>query len=198
MISVIWFSKDCRLKFCESVFDPMTTKLLITSFDTWEAHQPSNASDDLLAEVQLQKELSDLVHLLRKLPVDFQLAPAAVLAQITAIQPDAVVCCGMAENRTWLTVETNGKHPQETCFTPFQVPKLVKDLPFTRISHDAGNFVCNHLYYSLLKQFQPSTFSLPCLFVHVPRLHEHNLQPVLSDFVTLLQRIALQISDDRG
>ncbi|MBW4520302.1 MAG: peptidase C15 [Scytolyngbya sp. HA4215-MV1] len=171
----------------------MASKLLITSFNTWEAHQPSNAADDLLAEVLRRNGFHDRIHLLRQLPVDFQLAPAAVLAQIAALQPDAVVCCGMAETRTWLTVETNGKHQQETCFTPFLVPDLVKDLPCTRISHDAGNFVCNHLYYSLLKQFQPSAFSLPCLFVHVPRLHEGNLQPILSDFVTLLQRIESQI-----
>ena len=55
----------------------MTINTLLTSFDTWQTHQQSNSSDDLLAEIIKRGAFPKNIHCIRKLPVDFQLAGAS-------------------------------------------------------------------------------------------------------------------------
>ncbi len=72
----------------------MENKVLITSFSIWQAHQSSNASDDLL-HLLLEKEL-DFIYHLRNIPVDFELAPEHVLDRFNELRPNVLICCGMA------------------------------------------------------------------------------------------------------
>ncbi|MBW4690787.1 MAG: peptidase C15 [Lyngbya sp. HA4199-MV5] len=170
----------------------MPTKLLLTSFDIWKAHHRSNASDDLLnilIEQALLATLDAEITLLQKLPVDFQRAPQAVIAQLDALQPDVVVCCGMAETRSHLTIESNGKHQARTLQTTVDIDRLVDGLAMTHISHDAGAFVCNDLYYSVLKHIADRRLACQCLFVHVPVLNEVNREPIMKDFLTILRSL---------
>jgi pyroglutamyl-peptidase len=133
--------------------------------------------------------LSEQVHDLRKLPVDFQLAPKKVIACMQQLQPNLVICCGMAEQRSRLSVESNGKHEEEVLHTKVDLHPLIEDLPFTEISHNAGRFVCNYTYYSVLKHIQDHQLSTKCLFVHVPVLTQANLEPAIQDFSVLLERL---------
>ncbi len=165
----------------------MSKTTLLTSFDIWETHHVSNASDELLEALINRKLLSQEVHLLRKLPVHFQFAPERTIATIEEIQPDLVVCCGMAEKRNVLTVETKGKLIEDVIATNVDVNHLVANLTVTQISHDAGSFVCNHLYYSVLKYIQKKRLSSQCIFVHVPLLNELNLELIVNDFCKILQ-----------
>ncbi len=163
----------------------MSNRLLITSFDIWEAHHISNASDDLLA--MMGDRLPPETHVLRKLPVDFQVAPAAVIAAMATLQPDIVLCCGMAESRTTLTLEANGKCQEDVRPTAIALSQLLPQLPHTHISHDAGNFVCNHLYYTILQHIHQQRLASHCLFLHVPLLTAARQASIVSDFATLLQ-----------
>ncbi|HEY9810437.1 MAG TPA: peptidase C15 [Halomicronema sp.] len=167
----------------------MTPKILLTSFDTWLPHHKSNASDDLLELISQHPNFNDAIFL-RKLPVDFQLAPIQLIAKIQQTKPDIVVCCGMAESRTKLTVESQATKEKKVLLTNINLEKLVIELPFTEISHEAGKFVCEALYYSALNELQkhPST---ACTFIHVPVLTKQNTGPILADFLTLLQRLKL-------
>lgn len=165
----------------------MTAKLLLTSFDTWLPHHKSNASDDLLELISQHPNFPKAI-LLRKLPVDFDLAPAKLIEKLKQTTPDILVCCGMAETRTKLTVESRATKENEMLLTAVNLEKLVAGLPFTEISHEAGKFVCEALYYSALNQLKnyPST---QCIFVHVPVLTKENTGPILADFLTLLHRL---------
>jgi pyroglutamyl-peptidase len=125
--------------------------------------------------------------LLRRLPVDFQLAPQFVIAEIGAFQPDVIVCCGMAERRSHLTLELNGKYQADVLRTTVDVDRLVNGLAMTHISHDAGAFVCNQLYYSVLQHIRNHHLDCQALFVHVPPLNEENLVPIANDFFTILR-----------
>jgi len=142
--------------------------------------------------MQASDRLSANVHCLRKLPVDFQLAPQQVLATIAERNPTVIVCCGMAEQRSRLTVESNGTHAGETLTTTVNIMRLIENLQITEISHDAGDFVCNHLYYSILKFIQCDRPASQCIFVHVPILNQINTAPILADFARLLQRLEQQ------
>jgi pyroglutamyl-peptidase len=163
-------------------------KILLTSFSTWLEHQKSNSSDDLL------QAISDRVnyncHYLHSIPVDFELAPKVTIAKIQAIQPDVIICCGMAESRQNLSIESNGKFQSEILRSCLNLDSLLEGTIATEISHDAGNFVCNYLYYSILKYLEIHQLNQPCVFVHVPVLTSANLDLIVSDFLCILDRIA--------
>ncbi|MEG4320451.1 MULTISPECIES: peptidase C15 [unclassified Microcoleus] len=167
----------------------MTEKILLTSFDTWLPHHKSNSSDDLLAKISQIQSLPDSTTFLRKLPVDFQEAPNLAIAQIKKIQPDTIICCGMAESRQKLTVESSACCDLDILKTTVNLEQLVTDLGITEISHDAGKFVCEALYYGALKHIYNSQIATKCIFVHVPILTNENLDKIVADFLLLELRL---------
>lgn len=176
----------------------MSPKILLTSFTIWEDHHQSNSADDLL-ELMTQEcnrvtsDLSAQLHYLRQLPVDYDHAPARIIETLSHLQPHSIICCGMAENRPRLSVESRGTHDcdrNDVYHTPLPLEQLIQDLSFTDISHDAGSFVCNHTYYSVLKHVHVQELPSPCLFVHVPMLTPENQAAILTDFTQIVQRIS--------
>lgn len=164
--------------------------LLITSFTTWKAHQTSNASDDLLVLLQKHQCLPTPVQLIRHLPVHFQLAPAQAIAALYQHRPATVVCCGMAETRSRLNLEQYAYGHRERLATSIDLKRLTAGLQYTDISHDAGNFVCNHLYYELLSHISKQALNIQALFVHVPPLSTHNAEPIMADMASVLMRLS--------
>jgi pyroglutamyl-peptidase len=167
----------------------MSKTTLLTSFRTWQEHQRSNASDDLLSQMLERVEPTSQLHLLRQLPVDFQLAPELVIAQINQLQPEWVLCCGMAESRTRLSLEARAIAGNQTLTTTVNLDALVYQLEMTEISEDAGRYVCNYLYYRVLQHLHRQDYPCQCIFVHVPILTTQNRESVLADFLVLLHRI---------
>ncbi|WP_373534650.1 peptidase C15 [Microcoleus sp.] len=168
----------------------MTTKFLLTSFNTWLPHQKSNSSDDLLAKISQIQSLANSLTFLRKLPVDFQEAPNLAIAQINQLQPDIIICCGMAESRQKLTIESCACCDTDMLKTAVNLEPLIADLATTEISHEAGKFVCEALYYAVLKHLADSQLSTKCIFVHVPILTEENADKIIADFLLILTRLS--------
>ncbi|MEG4516737.1 peptidase C15 [Microcoleus sp. AT9b-C3] len=169
----------------------MTAKILLTSFDTWLPHQKSNSSDDLLAKISQIQFLPYSLTFLRKLPVDFQEAPNLAIAQINQLQPDTIICCGMAESRQKLTVESCACCARDTRKTAVNLEPLVADLAATEISHEAGKFVCEALYYAVLKHICDSQIAAKCIFVHVPILTDENTDKIVANFLLVMRRLTL-------
>jgi pyroglutamyl-peptidase len=167
----------------------MNTKILLTSFDTWQPHQKSNSSDDLLARISQIKSLPYSLSFLRKLPVDFQEAPNLAIAKINQLQPDLIVCCGMAERSQTLTLESCACSDQNILKTAVNLEYLIADLPNIKISDNAGKFVCEALYYAVLKHLDDSQFNTKCVFVHVPILTPKNTNKIVAYFSVLLTRL---------
>ena len=163
--------------------------LLLTSFAPWKAHQSTNSADDLIALVQARNQLPSQTLLMRHLPVHFQLAPGQVLAALFKHRPAAVVCCGMAEKRSFLSLERYAHHRRDRLETALCLPDLCAARQWTTISHDAGNYVCNALYYQLLECVQRYTLPTQCLFIHVPPILAYNREPLVHDFSQVLARI---------
>lgn len=160
-------------------------KILLTSFTTWLDHHRSNASDDLIEAIL--DRASPNWHVLRQLPVDFELAPKIAIAKINELQPNITICCGMAETRQKLSIESNGKFQSNILYSKFDLNQLMQLTTMTEISHDAGNFVCNYLYYQVLKHCKGT--DRRCLFVHVPVLTSANQAAVVEDFLMILERV---------
>lgn len=171
----------------------MKHEILITTFDIWEVHHTSNASDDLL---QLFEALEyDFFHSLRKIPVDFEHSTRSVVEHFERLQPKVLICCGMAEDRSRLNVESRAIQDESILYTGIDLEALTADLSMTDISHDAGQFVCNTLYFNMLSHFEQKDSDHHCIFVHVPVLTEENSEQLLTDFVSIIERLTAQEID---
>lgn len=166
----------------------MIGSLLLTSFATWKPEQVSNSSDDLLAAIAADCH-SSTYHYLRQIPVDFDLAPQRVIHYIRHYHPRSVICCGMGESRTTLDIESTAVHNDIRLHPRVNLAWLAHGLKATQISDDAGQFVCNRLYFSVLNYLNHHYPELPCVFVHVPRLTLHNQASIVHDFQVILNRM---------
>lgn len=180
----------------------MSKTVLITSFATWKKHQLVNSSDELLEAVSQTYSLPPSVYLLRQLPVNTPVAREIAIAQVRRLQPQVMLCCGMAESRENLSLELQAVVSNQILQTSIHLTKLIKDLSYSEISHDAGRFVCNSFYYSMMDYFrmnnsindssvndsQGSDLECACLFIHVPLLTNLNRSQILMDFCKILNR----------
>ncbi len=166
----------------------MSRKILFTSFTTWLPHQKSNSSDDLLQAIS---PVRDRDSFLRLLPVDIELASKSVISKIAELQPDIIICCGMAESRRQLTIEDRATDREEVLNTQVNLSQLIAGIDGIEISEDAGKFICEGLYYSLLHYLKTSQLSSHCIFVHVPILSQDNLAEVKNSFLAVAQRLTL-------
>ena len=207
----------------------MNGKILLTSFQTWLPHQTSNSSDDLLGKIAQLDALSTSLTFLRQLPVDVPEASRQVIAKIEELQPVGIICCGMAECRTKLTVEScatcgyisyrirlygycmsvcrrfklkglqsflqnlllSSNLPDSILIkTSVDLEKLVAGLTGTEISHDAGKFVCEGLYYQVLKYLRERKLNIRCIFVHVPVMTPDNSSDIVADLQLIIEEMA--------
>ncbi|WP_293139138.1 hypothetical protein [Okeania sp. SIO3I5] len=109
----------------------MKSKVLLTSFDIWKPEHTSNSSDDLLGLISPQKLSYYSLIWLRKLPVDSEVVPEIMISQIKKFQPDVIVCCGMAEKREILTIESQANSGEKVMKTSVDLSKLVVGLDGT-------------------------------------------------------------------
>ncbi|MDZ8033724.1 MAG: peptidase C15 [Nostoc sp. DedQUE08] len=172
----------------------MKKRILLTSFDIWLKDQQSNSSDDLLLEVSKLELIPHDLTFLRQLPVDVQLASTQVMEKIKAIQPDYIICCGMAASRTQLSVEAVASCGEIVLQTEVDLEKLVAGAAKIQISYDCGKFVCEGLYYSVLDYLSQNKLTARCIFVHVPVLNQENLMGIIADFVLIINKLALSSS----
>lgn len=186
----------------------MKKRFLLTSFDIWLPNHKSNSSNDLLVEVTKVDSLPYALTWLPKLPVEVESAARLVIAKIDETQPDYIICCGMAESRLLLSVESNARRTiSSTDYFPVvgetkleaivNLEQLVEGTTAVDISHDCGLFVCEGLYYSVLDYLLTHSINSPCIFVHVPILTEANLSVMLEDFLLIIHRLALSSTSQR-
>jgi pyroglutamyl-peptidase len=169
----------------------MADPILITTFDIWLPHQKSNASDDLILALEAQGALPEHCQVLHRLPVDVGAAFAQIQAVMEGQRPAYVLCCGMAESRSRLNVELQAvcEGQVRRCAIPEEDwNSLRTHWHCAEISRDAGQFVCNGLYFRLLDELAHWGNPL-VLFVHVPLLTELNQADLMADFQTLLRQL---------
>ena len=167
----------------------MNNTILITSFSTWKSHHTTNSSDDLLNLLK-ERELGAL-NFLRNLPVEFELAPEHVLDKFNELRPKVLICCGMAEERAKLNIESRAVLDEQILKTSVDLEELITDLQMTEISHDAGQFVCNTLYYKTLEHLYLQDESHHSIFIHVPVITEQNKSLLVADFISIIERLSI-------
>lgn len=98
----------------------------------------------------------------------------------------------MAESRYQLTLESNATNSNSQLETLIDLPSLISQLSHTAISHNAGKFVCEGLYYQVLQHLKQNHLKTPCLFVHVPVINTTHSSQILSDFQLIVDKVPVQ------
>lgn len=141
------------------------------------------------------------------LPVTYEESYRLLKKRIDEFNPDIIIGFGLASTRETIDIETiaanimdrrtadnNGKKPTDIKISPDGPDSFVSTLPVSGLratliknglpadeSTSAGSYVCNYLFYNLMRDNQ-DTFRL-CGFIHVPpeeKLPFTDLQKALS------------------
>jgi pyroglutamyl-peptidase len=149
--------------------------VLLTGFEAWGKHRVNPSGE-------IAKALGGHV-----LPVDFELAARELRRLLRRFRPKTLLMLGLAAGRSRISLEAvalNVDHhenagkqrrwrrtirPRGPVALEARLPldRLVRRLRAARVpaalSHHAGTFVCNHVFYEGLTAFRG-----PCGFIHVP------------------------------
>lgn len=88
---------------------------------------------------------------------------------------DLIISFGQAPlNYNNIKIEIHGKNNTDIYNTKYDFSKLGYKLKLNGfnviISHDAGNYLCNNIYYYGLKYISEQNLNCDMIFVHIPRL----------------------------
>jgi pyroglutamyl-peptidase len=147
------------------------------------------------------------------LPVTFEKSFEVLQEKISAFNPDMVICFGLAAKRETIELENtavnkihadikdnNGEAPLDQLISPDSPETYLSTLPIqgiagalqkeglpVKISNDAGNFVCNYLFYRLMETNQDT--ERLCGFIHVPLLETLSFSELLKSVSVILNYV---------
>lgn len=144
-------------------------KILYTSFQTWDENQKTNSAQTLLTSIM---GLHHNIFPMPAMPVDTDEATETVRNLIEKIAPTAIVLSGMTESRSdaqTLFLERFARNDNdEHIETKVDVKTAVQQIPALAESIDAGEFICERMYYNVMPIAH--NLNIPVVFVHVPYL----------------------------
>jgi pyroglutamyl-peptidase len=156
----------------------MSATFLVTGFEPFGVHRTNSSWDAL----QLLKPTWPADIAVLRLPVDYLLAHERLRRALVELQPRAVLCTGLAAGEVFRIeqrarrptalaaepgrAESRGRWPWEEMRRALQVASVrVVD------SEDAGQYVCESTYWSLLSYEGPSP-PVFAAFLHIPPVSE--------------------------
>lgn len=175
-------------------------KLLITGFEPFGADKINPSWE---AVNQLPSQVNEYSINKLCLPVEFKKAAQIVISKAEELQPNAILCIGLAGGRGAINPEflgvnlrnggisdNGGYQPKFEKITENGDAAYFSTIPVCEIadainaagipshpSHSAGTYVCNDVFYSLLHHFKNTPTKVG--FIHVPYSTELNKQPAL-------------------
>ena len=185
----------------------MKRKVLLTGFEPFGGESINPSWE---AVKQLHGEVIDDVSLVaEQLPTVFGESIAAIEQLIQQHEPDIVICVGQAGGRLHVTPErvainlddaripdNKGNQPIDQSISEKGPVAYWSTLPIKRmvesmkernvpasVSHTAGTFVCNHVFFGLMDYINRTSSSIRGGFIHIPFIPEqtiHKEAPSLS------------------
>ncbi|SFI79420.1 pyroglutamyl-peptidase I [Thermoflavimicrobium dichotomicum] len=171
-------------------------KVLLTGFDPFGGEK-INPSWEVVKQFQYIS-IEDANVYVEQIPTVFRRSIEVLAEKMEEIKPDIVVCVGQAGGRTGISVERvainidDARIPDNEGNQPIDVP-IVPDGPVAywstlpikamvenirsagipaSVSHTAGTFVCNHLFYGLAHLIATEYPYVRGGFIHIPYLPE--------------------------
>lgn len=167
-------------------------KVLLTGFDPFGTDVINPASE---AMKQLNGLILDDLELIAvEVPTVFHKSREVVIQAIEFFQPDVVICVGQAGGRSQITPEriainlddariadNEGQQPIDepiienaptAYWSTLPVKRIVKQMQKmgipASVSHTAGTFVCNHLFYGVMHYLHEHAPHIRGGFIHIP------------------------------
>ncbi|MCJ7841040.1 pyroglutamyl-peptidase I [Lederbergia sp. NSJ-179] len=174
-------------------------KVLLTGFDPFGTDVINPASE---AIKQLNGLIIENVELITvEVPTVFHRSREVVIQAIEFFQPDVVICVGQAGGRAQITPEriainlddariadNEGQQPIDEPIIENGPAAYWSTLPVKRmvhqirkmgipasVSHTAGTFVCNHLFYGVMHYLSEHAPHIRGGFIHIPFIPEQTL-----------------------
>lgn len=171
-------------------------KVLVTGFDPFGGEPVNPALESVMKLKGLKTQ--DYQVVVCEIPTVFDKALDHLYAAMDEIQPDIVICVGQAGGRSEISMErvainvndaripdNEGNQPIDTPVAPdgpvaywstLPIKAAVKEMQEqgipASVSHTAGTFLCNHLFYGLMHHIAQSNSLIRGGFIHIPLLPE--------------------------
>jgi pyroglutamyl-peptidase len=168
-------------------------RALVTGFDPFGG-EATNASHEAVR--RLPSRLGDITISTQLLPTSYARSVPALEAAILRARPQIVLCVGQAGDRAALNIErvainlqdaavpdNDGAQPVDLPIAPRGTLARFSTLPVRKavaalraaglpaeLSNSAGTFVCNHVFYNLMRLATRRRHRFRAGFLHVPRL----------------------------
>ncbi|MGW6302472.1 pyroglutamyl-peptidase I [Peribacillus butanolivorans] len=195
----------------------MKQKVLLTGFEPFGGERVNPSWE---AVKQLHGEVIDDVTLVaEQIPTVFGKSVAVMEQLIQQHNPDIVICVGQAGGRLHITPErvainmddaripdNQGNQPIDepiadkgpvAYWSTIPIKRIVENMKESNIpasvSHTAGTFVCNHIFYGLMDYITRTSSSIRGGFIHIPFIPEQTINkeaPSLS-LVTIVKGIKI-------
>lgn len=167
--------------------------VLLTGFEPFD-QDPVNPSWEAVRQLDGLQLRDDVRIVARRLPCAFATAPECLLQMINELRPAMVIATGLGPGRSDISIErvainlndaritdNLGAQPIDTAvvtdgpaayFTTLPIKAMVRAVReagvAASVSHTAGTFVCNQVFYRLQHALAGS--GVRSGFIHVPRL----------------------------
>lgn len=177
----------------------MKQKVLLTGFEPFGGERVNPSWE---AVKQLHGEVIDDVTLVaEQIPTVFGKSIAVMEHLIQQHNPDIVICVGQAGGRLHITPErvainmddaripdNQGNQPIDEPITDngpvaywstIPIKRIVENMKESNIpasvSHTAGTFVCNHIFYGLMDYITRTSSNIRGGFIHIPFIPEQTI-----------------------
>ena len=148
-------------------------KILFTAFNG-----KNNSSKILLDKINSKNKLY--------LKNSFTMSVNQLIKELNKNEYDLVISFGQAPiEKDTIKIETIGRNNIEyKTKYDFTILKQKLDNKFTTIiSNDAGNYLCNNIYFNGLKYIEDNKLKTDMIFIHIPMINNISSIKELSDIV---------------
>ncbi len=177
----------------------MAKKVLLTGFEPFGG-ESINPSGEAVKRLN-GEEIEGTVIISAIVSTVYGKAITELVKRIEEYQPDVVICVGQAGGRLHVTPEriainlddaripdNDGNQPIDhpvredgpaAYWTGLPVKRIVEKMKESGIpasvSHTAGTFVCNHIFYGLMDYIEKTSSEIRGGFIHIPYIPEQTL-----------------------
>ena len=171
--------------------------ILVTGFEPFGG-ETVNASWEAAKKLDGWR-FGDAVAVARQLPCVYDACVAEFVEAFERLRPEIVLMTGQAASRGVISVERTARRPAGAsapdnrgvvrgavaadgldrieATAAANVASAIRAAGLSaRVSTNAGDFVCNHLFYGALRHLQQSAPATPAVFIHLPAAPEQTPQ----------------------
>ena len=168
----------------------MYKKILVCGFNG-----KNNSSEILLDKISTEKKIY-LVN-------SFVTSVKQLINEISINSYDYIILIGQKPKVKKLYFETQGKIKEDIIISQYNIKDI--ETHFKKFDHEvsisnnAGNYLCNNIYYHCLKYIKTEKLDTKAIFFHIPSIKNiNNIEKLSIDFNEYLDRLKKPLLESNG